>query len=208
MARELKHVGRVIATGKKCLVAYRTLPGEAYSCLIVPTESLPDSYHDAIINLVESATGQDSHEFADAMSRTNFPDGSIMLAALHGQRRLVKAPTDAIEMLPQLGVSIVLSELNQIIAEQAGIAADELSIKSNLGEKAPQLEATKATPAVNNAAKTTSSAAEEVAEVVVAEVLTPEAQAKKFRSDADRLAKEAASLRRQAEELAPTKKVK
>ncbi len=54
---ELKHIGRVISTKKKCIVAYRTLPGDAHYCLIVPTESLPDSYHDAIINLVESPAG-------------------------------------------------------------------------------------------------------------------------------------------------------
>jgi hypothetical protein len=201
MSRELKHVGRVIATGKKCLVAYRSLPGDAYNCLIVPTESLPDSYHDAMINLVESAAGQDSYELADVMARTPFPDGSIMLAALHGQRRLVKAPTDAIEMLPQLGVSIVLAELNQIIAEQQGVAVDDLAIKSNIGEKAPQLVTPKVT--TPNAIKTTSESVNSVPEVP----LTADEQAKKFRSDADRLSKEAASLRRQAEELAPTKVV-
>ena len=37
-------------------------------------------------------------------------------------------------------------------------------------------------------------------------VITDETLAKKFRSDADRLSKEAAELRRQAEELVPTKK--
>ena len=36
--------------------------------------------------------------------------------------------------------------------------------------------------------------------------MTDEVLAKKFRSDADRLSKEAAELRRQAEELVPTKK--
>jgi hypothetical protein len=87
---ELKHVGRVIGSGKKCVVAYRTLPGDAYNCLIVPTENLPDSYHDALINLVESNAGQSSYEFAEAMARTNFPDGYIMLTALHMQNRLVK----------------------------------------------------------------------------------------------------------------------
>jgi len=38
------------------------------------------------------------------------------------------------------------------------------------------------------------------------EPLSDESLAKKFRSDADRLSKEAAELRRQAEELVPTKK--
>ena len=135
MAQELKHVGRVIATKKKCLVAYRTLPGEAYSCLIIPTENMPDIYHDAIINLVESSAGQEAYEFAEALDRTQFPDGSRMLPWLHVNNRLIKAPTDAIEMTPVPGAGILLSELNQIIAEQRGVAIDDLSINEGVNDK-------------------------------------------------------------------------
>lgn len=189
---ELKHVGRVITTGKKCIVAYRTLPGDAYNCLIVPTESLPDSYHDALINLVESNAGQSSYEFAEAMARTNFPDGSIMLAALHTQGKLVKASTDQIEMMPTNAYTILLSELNQTIAESRGLAVDDLSLKSPVQtETASVTEKVIAPKPVN---------------VEPAIPLTPEQQAKHFRSEADRLSKDAASLRRQAEELVPTAK--
>ena len=59
---DLKHIGKIKTTGKKCIVAYRTIPGDAYSCLIIPTESLPDFYHDALITLVESPAGQSSYE--------------------------------------------------------------------------------------------------------------------------------------------------
>ena len=201
---EIKHVGRVRATGKKCIVAYRTLPGDAYTCLIVPTENLPDSYHDSIINLVESTAGQDSHEFAEAMARTNFPDGSIMLAALHVQNRLVKVSTDQIEMLPTPGVSIQLSELNQIIAEQRGVAIDDLSVKSNMPD-AKQAETPNAKQAESDVTRTTSSSVNEVETVADS---SPEAQAKSYRSQADKLAKEAANFRRLAEELVPTKKQK
>ena len=48
MAQNLKHVGRMIASNKKVLVAYRTLPGDAYSCLVVPTESLDLQYYTLI----------------------------------------------------------------------------------------------------------------------------------------------------------------
>ena len=186
---ELKHIGRVKATNKKCLVAYRTLPGDAYYCLIVPTENLPDSYHDAIINLVESSTGQTANEFAEVMARSSFPDGSIMLAALHTQGRLVKASTDQIEMLPNNSYAILLSELNQTIAEQRGVPVDDLSIKSSLESK--QVDAkVEIKPVVEE----------------LTTLLTPEEQAKKYRSEADRLSKEAASLRRQAEDLIPTAK--
>ena len=194
---ELKHVGRVRSTGKRCVVAYRTLPGDAYNCLIVPTENLPDSYHDSLINLVESNAGQTANEFAEALARTNFPDGSIMLAALHTQGRMIKVSTDQIEMMPTNSASILLSELNQVIAEQRGVAVDDLSIKSEF--KIPTKQ--EATPEVKV------ETAPEVTAIPEASG-TPDEQAKFYRSQADKLAKQAAEMRRKAEELVPTKKVK
>ena len=136
---ELKHVGRVIATGKKCIVAYRTLPGDAYSCLVIPTDRLDDSYHNAIINLVESNAAQTSYEFAEALDRTQFPDGSRMLPSLHSKGLLVKAPTSEVEMIPNLSTSILLSELNQLIAESRGIAIDDLHIKPGSQDTAEEI---------------------------------------------------------------------
>ena len=196
---ELKHVGRVISTKKKCLVAYRTLPGEAHECLIVPTENLPDIYHDALINLVESSAGQEAYEFAEAMARTQFPDGATMLPALHASGRLIKAPTASIEMTPTSGFSIPLSELNQIIAEQRGVAVDDLSLRDKPSDKPGEkkVEAkVEATPTATVEATAPSADA------------TPEDQAKFYRSQADKLAKEAAAMRRKAEELVPTAKKK
>ena len=195
MAQELKHVGRVIATNKKCLVAYRTLPGDAHYCLIVPTENMPDIYHDAIINLVETGAAQDSYEFAEVLDRTQFPDGSRMLPWLHVNNRLIKAPTSAIDMTPRPGVGIQLSELNQIIAEQRGIAVDDLSLKAGIGETTTESLTTKAEAKIEATPTATSTV-----------ILTPEAQAKEYRSQADKLAKQAAEMRRKAEELVPTKK--
>ena len=193
---ELKHVGRVIATNKKCLVAYRTLPGDAYSCLIVPTENLPDIYHDAIINLVESGAGQDSYEFAEALARTSFPDGGQMLRSLHNSGRLVKAPTSAIEMIPAPNVAILLSELNQIIAEQRGLPVDALSLQSNVEDVVKKDTPTEPAPVAEKATPVAEGPASD----------SPEDQARFFRSQADKLSKQAAEMRRKAEELVPTKK--
>lgn len=201
---EVKHVGRVRSTGKKCIVVFRTLPGDAYNCLIAPTENLPDSYHDAMINLVESAGGQSSNEFGEVMARSTFPDGSIMLAALHTQGRLIKVSTDQIDMIPNSTTRIQLSELNQIIAEQNGVSVDALSLKSGITEK-PKAEAE-----VQNVADIAPVAPvkfEEPAEVV-ADPNDPVSTAKMYRSQADKLAKQAAEFRRKAEELVPTKKPK
>jgi len=201
---DVKHVGRVRSTGKKCIVVFRTLPGDAYNCLIAPTENLPDSYHDAMINLVESSGGQSSNEFGEVMARSTFPDGSIMLAALHTQGRLIKVSTDQIDMIPNSTTRVQLSELNQIIAEQQGVSVDALSLKSGITEKP------KADTEVQNVADIAPVAPvkfDEPAEIV-ADANDPVGTAKLYRSQADKLAKQAAEFRRKAEELAPTKKAK
>jgi len=200
--QSLKHVGRIKSTGKKVLVAYRTLPGDAYSCLVVPTENMPDEMHNAIINCVESSSAQEAYEFADALDRTQFPDGSRMLPALHVQRRLIKVGTSEVEMIPTINASILLSELNQIIAEQRGVSIDGLCIKPSTNDKVQVTEVATAHEMPVNADVNKTSA--DVAPVD----LSPEAQAKDYRSKADKLAKEAANFRRLAEELVPTKKAK
>ena len=195
----IKHVGRVIATGKKCIVAYRTLPGDSGYCLVVPTENLPDSYHDALINLVESSSGQEAYEFAEAMARSTFPDGSTMLPCLHSKGRLVKIATDAVEMLPNNGVAIQLSELNQIIAEQRGVAVDELSIKPETQQdRNTQVKEIVKVKDLSPVAKS-----EDFAEPDV-ESMSIDEKAKYYRREADRLSKESARLKRIAEDLVPT----
>jgi len=206
MAQELKHIGRVKATNKKCVVAYRTLPGDAYSCLIVPTENMPDIFHDALINLVESGSGQSSYELAEALDRTQFPDGSRMLPWLHANNRLIKAPTNAIEVTPTVQTSILLSELNQMIAEQRGVSVDQLAL-----QESPEKEIDKATatPLDNSVIETKKVGKVESSIVPEVQPVTfdnPESEAKWYRSQADKLAKQAAEMRRKAEDLVPTKK--
>ncbi len=206
---DLKHVGRISATGRKCLVAYRTLPGESNSCLVVQTENLPDEQHNALINLVESPAGQGCYEFAEALARGYFPDGSIMLARLHHEGKLTKLATDQVDMLPNFQTTIKLSELNSIIAQQRNVAIDDLSIKPDR-DNDPSVEIQEVgtvneLPAETaDIGKTTSASVNET--VAPTTFASPEAEAKHYRSQADKLAKQAAEFRRKAEELAPTKK--
>ena len=198
---ELKHIGRVVKTGKKVLVAFRTLPGASDRCLVVPTESLPDSYHDALINLVERNAGQSANEFAEVLARTNFPDGTIMLAALQSQGRMISVGTSEIEMCPTNSHTVILSELNSLIAEQKGVTVDSLAVQRPLTD--PNIEV-REVATVREVDPPKSQPL--TPETTVTEPLTDEAMAKKYRSDADRLSKEAAQLRRMAEDLVPTKK--
>lgn len=196
----LKHVGRFVANGRKCLVAYRTLPGDAFNCLVVPTEGLEDRDHDALIQLVESNAAQSANEFAEVLARNTFPDGSMMLANLHQNGKLIKVPTDQVEMLPNFTTRIKLDSLNQIIAEQLGVSVNDLAITDP--KKINMTEVNKAKTEIVDIAHVTEVKTPEVQE----ENLSKEELATKLRGQADKLSKQAADLRRRAEDLVPTKK--
>lgn len=199
---DIKHVGRIKKTGKKCIVVFRTLPGDAFNCLIVLTESIPNSYHDALISVVDGSSAQGSNELSEILARAIFPDGTTMLPSLHVKGLLTKVPTDAVEMTPNSNISVLLSDLNQMIAEQLGVSVQDLASVTQNETKIEEIaKVSDISPRAldNETIKTTSTS-------VSAEPLTDDALAKKYRSDADRLSKEAAQLRRMAEELVPTKK--
>lgn len=197
---DIKHVGRLKSTGRKCLVVFRTLPNDAFNCLVVLTESLPSTYHDALINLVETNAAQDAFEFAEVLNRTVFPDGTLMLPSLHVQGLLSKFPTDQIEMTPNSSAVISLAELNQLIAEIQGCSVQDLAVK-NTEAKADGIEVTEVAEVREVPIPTVT---EEAEAAPVAEPILSDAQlAAKYRSEADALSKKAAELRRLAADLVP-----
>ena len=196
----IKHVGRIRGNKRKVIVAYRVVPNEPENCLIVQTENLDASEHDALIKAVESSAGQEAYEFGEAMARTQLPDGRNMLAGFHTTGKLRKVPTSEIEMTPDTRSSIMLDELNKMIAEQQGVSIEDLALKGSDREQAN-----------SNARKEAEAAEEDLASVQPVEapadgVLSDEDLAAQYRSQADRLYKEAKALREQAEELVPTKR--
>jgi hypothetical protein len=193
----LKHVGRQINNKRKVVVAYRVVPGEPESCIVVPTESLMAEEHDTLMKLVESDAGQNANELADAMARTRLPDGRVMLAAFHTTGRFVKMPTKNIEMMPNRNTTINLAELNETIAAQKGVAVEDLAVKPGTAQESSS--ARTEAPAVQEATV-------EPLQAATDGVLTDDQLAAQYRSQADAMFKEAKRLREQAEELAPTKK--
>lgn len=194
----LKHVGRISSTKRKVIVAYKVLPGEPDDCVVVTTENLEAVDHDALIKLVESAAGQEAEDLATVMMRTTLSDGSNMLARFHQTGKMIKTKTANVEMIPNRNTSIKLNELNEVIAQQRGVTVADLALKDNQGNTVPVRGSSDPVLSADQMAGGATSGSEGV--------ITDEVLAKKFRSDADRLSKEAAELRRQAEELVPTKK--
>jgi len=188
----LKHIGRIKKNKRKVIVAYRTLPGDSSNCVCVTTENLEAADHDSLIKLVESNAGQNSYEFAQVMARGTLSDGSNMLARFHATGKMVKLPTSAIEMTPDLNTNISLDELNKIIAEQKGVTIDDLALTES-NEEPKQRKQSSQTASATDVPETN-------------DVLTDEQLAANYRSQADNLFKEAKRLREEAEKLVPTKK--
>jgi len=201
----IKHVGRMVNNKRKVVVAYRVVPGdgEEANAIVVTTENLDSADHDVLMQTVESDAGQSATEFAEVMARTRLSDGRNMLAAFHTTGKMVKVAQADVEMTPDTRSVINLAELNKIIAEQKGVTVADLALAD--GTSTPQKREVVAENIDLDKIDTPAEVLE-AANEAQNEVLTDEEMAAKYRSDADRLFKEAQALRKMAEELVPSKK--
>ena len=187
----MKHVGKMKNNAARVVIAYRTIPGDPYSALVIGTQGLPDSYHDSLMTLLESEAGQQANELADIMSVRRFPDGSNMLQFVHTNGMLKKVATNSVLVTPDNKTSIPLDELNNIIARQQGITLNDLTMKDGSNSVVPTIDDGLGTKIP-----------------VVEETISNDVELSptEMRSRADALYKEAAKLRKTADELDPPKK--
>jgi hypothetical protein len=194
MAKDTKHVGKMKNNSARVAVAYRTLPGDATSALVIGTNGLGDAYHDSLMQLIDSDTGQQANELADVLATRRFPDGTVMLQWLHSHGHLKKVPTSLVLMTPNAQTAIPLNEVNQMIADQKGVTIDDLAVSED--GAAPVKK------------PTTRQAEEIIIDETPAPVVAPiineaPVTASDLRSMADKLSKQAAEMRRKADEMAP-----
>ena len=194
MAQEIKHVGKMKNTGNRVAVVFRTVPGESDQALVIDSATLPDMYHDALMTAIETDQAQQSFELGEYMFRSRFPDGKNMLEAMQVSGRMHKVATSDVIMTPTTNASVALSELNTLIAEQKNVSVDDLytfvSGAPKAGEPVTEVpaEAAQPAPTANEGA------------------LSDQDLAKSYRSQADAMYKEAARLRREADEIDPPAK--
>jgi len=191
----MKHVGKMKNNSARVVVVYRTLPGDPYSALVVGTSGLGDSYHDTLMTIVESDSGQQANELADVLSARRFPDGSNMLGYLHTNGHLIKVKTSLVNMTPDSRTVISLDELNVQIAKNKGVELEDLAVTDGSQKKPEKKTTKKAEPQVVSESVETKGDGFQ---------LTPA----EMRSRADALFKQAQALRKQADEIDPPKKKK
>lgn len=118
----LKHIGQIINTQRRCVVVFREIPDDIENCLVVDSDALPDWMHDDVMQAVESPAAQASANFYEYATRNIMSDGTTMLNRLHNNGLLRKQPTKNISMVPNRETSINLAELNKIIRQENGDA--------------------------------------------------------------------------------------
>ena len=192
-----KHAGQLANTGVRVAVVFRKLPNDDSSCLIVETERLPDSYHDYLIQCLNSREAVETNDFYEVLNRRTFPDGLNCLTALHQRGYLRKEPVSNITMFPLPNQPVPLGLINATIDKKV----DEY-VRKQKGE-------TEAAPAVDTRTPAEKQAAAEALAAKMQGDVPPTgtvnlvAQAKTLISQADALEAAADAKREEAYALAP-----
>ena len=141
----MKHVGMLKTTGTKVIIAYRTIPNDPYSSLVIDRDAMLPFEEDIIEGLLESKDGQDSFEFAHILGRHKMPledsqnpivqdqatslQGVSVLEYLHSNGKLLKQATENVMVTEEGANAVQLDKLNEMIAQQRGVDLHGLSIR-------------------------------------------------------------------------------
>lgn len=129
-----KHAGQLSNTGVRVAVIFRKLPNDDQHCLIVETERLPDSYHDYVIQCLNSKESAETNDFYEVLNRRTFPDGLNCLTALHQRGFLRKEPISNVNMIPLPGQVVPLELINATIDKKV----EEYTSKQKGGSTLPK----------------------------------------------------------------------
>lgn len=202
----IKHVGK--HNNKRCLILFKTVPGEDHMCLVAYPDTIPRHIHDDIMKALESESGQQAKEFADYLFRFTLVDGTNALQTLHKEGMIKKVPCNQVVVTPDSKSTVRLDELNSILKkmEMGEEAVKELAeLDKNAGL------VTKKRSNINEVGVPPSSRTQEAAvqnSISINDVLTDEqmasqrlAQAQKMQQEARALLAEADRLQKEAQSL-------
>jgi hypothetical protein len=127
----LKHVGRVVNTGRKCVVVFREIYDDKghvtdeNHCLVFETENLPDAEHQDLMRIIESEQAQTTGDLYNVLGRSRLGTGVTALTWLANSNRLRKYPTSNIELTPDSRAVLGLHTLNKIVKMQKAGATEK-----------------------------------------------------------------------------------
>lgn len=186
----LKHVGKY--GEKPCVVVFREVPNEPENCLIVQTTSLPNTYHDELMDAVQSVEAQQANNIADVLQRRMFRDGGNILSTLHYEKYIQKVPVSLVTLNPTPSHSVPLADVNAEIRKIEGGYTPPKNDEAHLNADQKPNNTTNVVPV-----------SEDEAESLLVQAQLLEDDAKSLLADAERKKEQAYALN---PDLAPKKK--
>ena len=114
----IKHVG--IHNQRKVVVVFREVPDEEHMALVTYPDTLPTTFHDDLMRVIESNAGQSASHLGEALHRMTGTDGDNLLNRIHREGWMKKVRTQDVLMTPQPGQQGArLDEINEIIRDLA-----------------------------------------------------------------------------------------
>lgn len=187
----IKHVGK--HNNRKVAIVFREVPGEDHMCLVIYPDVLPVAFHDSIMKVLESQSGQQSDNLGDVLFRSLLPDGRAMLGTLHKEGMIKKVQSSQVIITPNANTRIRLDELNSVlkqmqVGEEAVKKMEQLDMNSGLIDP-KQRQAM----VVNKSAEGVLSDSELAAQLIQ-QAQKMELEAKSLLSESERIKKEAYQL--------------
>ena len=154
-----RHLGTLTATGSRCVVVFRELPGEPQTCLVFESDSMPEYYREPMMTVILNE-GQRHRELFEVLHRNHFSNGQVMLTAIHNLGYL--RPKKTSDVMMELGgnTRIRLDELNDQLreldaeAKKEEVKTDDIQAKFNpMAENTAAEEATVAGKLLREAEK-------------------------------------------------------
>lgn len=131
-----RHVAKMANTDQRLVVVFMQIPGKEDHALVIPTDNLPSRYEQAVMEILESAEGQNDETLANVLNRRLMPDtGKPVLQTLHDGGMLLPVPVANIMMLPMpnmpFPLSTVLESMGRTVPKPAGAQPDAAVEKWN-----------------------------------------------------------------------------
>lgn len=144
MTNITRHVG-IDHLGNKLVVIFREIPEDPEHCLVVQSSTLPDMYHDNLMNVVESQEAQQTHDLYEVLNRRVFGDGGQMLLTLHQRGLITKMKVDQVSLIPMANRKLSLREANaaigSIVTASGTVTDPDLPVARSLVEQPPDANA-------------------------------------------------------------------
>lgn len=113
-----RHIGRLKNTDRRIVVVFLQIPNKEDHALVVDTDSLPDSYHDALMHVVDSIEGQQTPVLANILNRRILPDtGQDIMSSLHVRGLMQAQPISNILMFPRPNMPMPLEDIIKMMKQ-------------------------------------------------------------------------------------------